>query len=583
MKRWVADFETTTDPDDCRVWAWGIVDIDNVKNFRWGKDIDSFLTFLETRAENGKIWMHNLKFDAQFIISKLLTDGWEWTKETVSRARTFTTLITPSGDFYSIKIVFKNNKGHHKNSVEIFDSLKLINFSVAKISQAFKLNIPKMDLDYEMFRPVGYEPSPTELGYLNADCMIVASALKKMFDRGVSGITIGQAALNDFRKRRKNFGYYFPELNKEVENDIRQAYKGGFTYLNPIYREIEIGSGFFLDKNSMYPEMIYKRELPIGAPVLFEGKLETNELYKLFVQKVSVVAKLKEGKIPFLRSRTHPDYDPLDYICDTKGEFISFTLTNLELDLLFENYDVEEIVYHRGWKFRASEHIFDDYVEHWTNEKERAKANDDPAGYVTSKMYLNSLVGKFGGRNYGWQSIPQLDENGVVNYTKKIGRDERKSVYSPIALFTTAHARVELVRTIQKIRDFGFKKYGRDVYVYSDTDSIATTLDIKDLEELEQFMELDDKKMGAWKLEKVFCRAKFLHSKCYMIIDYDGIPHATVAGMPKELADKLSLEKFETGFSTSEFKDDPEMTKLRGLKQVIVKGGAILRPTDYTL
>lgn len=583
MRRWVADFETTTDPNDCRVWAWGIIDIDEQERFTWGKSIEEFLHFLENKSENGKIWMHNLKFDAQFIISKLLTDGWEWTKETVPRARTFTTLITPGGDFYCIKIVFNNNSGHHKKSVEIFDSLKLVNFSVSKISKAFKLNIPKMDMDYDLFRPVGYDPTPVELGYLHADCIIVASALKKMFDRGVSGITIGQAAMNDFRKRRKNFGYYFPELNREVENDIRQAYKGGFTYLNPLYREIQIGNGFFLDKNSMYPEMIYKRELPIGAPILFEGKIETNEVYKLFVQKVSVVARLKNGKIPFLRSRTHPDFHPLDYICDTKGEFLSVTLTNLELDLLFENYDVDDIVYHKGWKFRASEHIFDEYVEHWTNEKERAKDEDDAAGYVTSKMYLNSLVGKFGGRNYGWQCMPQLDDNGVVNYTKKIGRNERKSVYSPIALFTTAYARVELIRTIQRIREYGFAKYGRDVYVYSDTDSIATTLNIEDLPELEKFMELDDKKMGAWKLEKVFCKAKFLHSKCYMIIDYDGIPHATVAGMPKELADKLSLDKFETGFSTSEFKNDPEMTKLRGLKQVIVKGGAILKPTDYTL
>lgn len=582
MKRWVADFETTTDPNDCRVWLWGIMNLDNPQEFYWGKSIDTFLNFLEKHGENGKVWMHNLKFDAQFIVSKLLTDGWEWTPK-AGKNKTFTTLVTAHNDFYSIKILFKRNSGRHCTNIEILDSLKLITFSVKKISEAFKLNVTKMDLDYDMPRPVGYNPTPLELHYLNADCLIVAQALKEMFDHGVNGITIGQAAMNDFKMRKKCFRQYFPELSKDVENDIRQAYKGGFTYLNPIYSDKELGAGFFVDKNSMYPDMLYHRELPIGHPVLFEGKFETNGLYKLFIQKVSVVARLKKGKVPFLRSRTHPDYDPLDYITDTHGEFLTVTLTNLELDLLFENYDVDDIVYHRGWKFRACKHVFNEYVEHWSKEKERAKAEDDPAGYVISKMYLNSLVGKFGGRSSGWQSIPSLDQNGVVNYTKKIVRKERRAFYSPIALFVTAYARVELIHTIEKIREWGFAHYGRDVYVYSDTDSIATNIDVEDLPELEKFIELDDKKMGAWKLEKVFHKAKFLHAKCYLIIDYNGISHATVAGMPKELADKLSLEKFCTGFSTSSFKDDPEMTKLRGLKQVIVKGGAILKPTDYTL
>jgi hypothetical protein len=37
----VADFETTTLETDCRVWAWGIYDINN-DSFNHGKDILSF-------------------------------------------------------------------------------------------------------------------------------------------------------------------------------------------------------------------------------------------------------------------------------------------------------------------------------------------------------------------------------------------------------------------------------------------------------------------------------------------------------------------------------------------------------------
>ena len=32
MKKYVADFETTTLPEDCRVWAYAIVDIEDINN-----------------------------------------------------------------------------------------------------------------------------------------------------------------------------------------------------------------------------------------------------------------------------------------------------------------------------------------------------------------------------------------------------------------------------------------------------------------------------------------------------------------------------------------------------------------------
>lgn len=41
---YAADFETTTDPDDVRVWSWGISQVGNDKTFKYGKDIESFLS-----------------------------------------------------------------------------------------------------------------------------------------------------------------------------------------------------------------------------------------------------------------------------------------------------------------------------------------------------------------------------------------------------------------------------------------------------------------------------------------------------------------------------------------------------------
>ena len=36
------------------------------------------------------------------------------------------------------------------------------------------------------------------------------------------------------------FKKYFPILPYEIDKDIRKSYKGGFTYLNPIYKEKDV-------------------------------------------------------------------------------------------------------------------------------------------------------------------------------------------------------------------------------------------------------------------------------------------------------------------------------------------------------
>lgn len=68
--RYVADFETTTDPEDCRVWAWGVGSPEDDGFFTWGKTIDDFFkwAFLQ---KNPTIFFHNLKFDGEFLLHYL--------------------------------------------------------------------------------------------------------------------------------------------------------------------------------------------------------------------------------------------------------------------------------------------------------------------------------------------------------------------------------------------------------------------------------------------------------------------------------------------------------------------------------
>lgn len=142
MRRFTADFETTTDENDCRVWAYAICEIGNINNFIYGNNIEDFIEFC-MKKENYVLYFHNLKFDAEYIIYYLLKNGYTCIKDKKERKdKTFIVLISEMGQFYSLEIYFKVGNKKHINKVTIYDSLKILNFSVEKIAKDF--NLPKI-------------------------------------------------------------------------------------------------------------------------------------------------------------------------------------------------------------------------------------------------------------------------------------------------------------------------------------------------------------------------------------------------------------------------------------------------------
>ena len=117
---------------------------------------------------------------------------------------------------------------------------------------------------------------------------------------------------------------------------------------------------------------------------------------------------------------------------------------------------------------------------------------------------------------------------------------------------------------------------GVDKYVYSDTDSIHCLFE--DDTELKDIIEIDDYKLGAWKLESKFKRGKYLRQKCYIELGFDEKMNVTVAGLPKKLGNLITFENFNVGFTTENIDAD---TKKLTYKHV--KGGVLLVDTDFTI
>lgn len=254
MKKFTADFETNVNEKDCRIWAWAICEIGLPQNFKYGNTMESFIEFCSNPKSNYILYFHNLKFDAEYIISYLLKNGYEYISDKkYKRDKTFTTLISGMGQFYCMEIYFSVKNKKHMNKVKIFDSYKILDFSVEYIAKEFNLPIRKLEIDYKEFREVGHELTPEEVDYIRNDVEIMARALKIMFDYGLTNMTIGSCALNNYRKRTKYFNNYYPNLELEIDDYIRLSYKGGFTYLNPLYKEEVVHKGIVLDVNSLYP------------------------------------------------------------------------------------------------------------------------------------------------------------------------------------------------------------------------------------------------------------------------------------------------------------------------------------------
>lgn len=338
----------------------------------------------------------------EFIIYWLLTHGFKHVeKKEDTETQTFTTLISDMGQFYSIEVYFyKKNKNVKK--VTFIDSLKIIPMPVEKIAQTFDLLISKLELDYNLPRERGHILTDHEREYIKNDVLITAKALKVLFDENLTKMTQGSNALSDYKNiiTPSKFKHYFPLLDKDIDKDIRQAYKGGFTYLNPIYKEKEVENVNILDVNSLYPSvMAGEYLLPYGEPYFYEEKYEYDNVYPLYIQMLTCSFKIKPNKIPTIQLKKNSyGWAENEYLTTSDNEIVGLCLTSVDLDLFLEQYEVEDLKYVAGWKFKGTYGLFTEYIDKWVEKKNEGTITENEGQRQMAKLMLNSLYGKF--RNF---------------------------------------------------------------------------------------------------------------------------------------------------------------------------------------
>lgn len=587
MYKLVGDFETTTYEEDCRVWASCLMDIETNSIVQLTNNIDDTMILLEELTTFSKIelYYHNLKFDGEFIISWLYNNGFTYS-ENLSKAKTFRTLITDTGIFYQMEIRFHRNK--NKKKLVIKDSLKIIPLPVEGMAKAFGLETSKGDIDYKAFRPVGHELTEEEKDYIIRDCRIVCESLKKMFDEGLTKMTIASNAMNFFKETiggNQKFRQYFPLLNKVDDDFIRQSYKGGYTYADPRFKNKWLKRlGCTYDVNSLYPSQMHSSSgnlLPHGMPIYFKGEYPQNEFYPLYISRIKCKFKLKKGFVPTIQIKNNSRFAGLEteYLSDSGVERVELTLTNVDFETMKKHYKITRLEYIDGYMFKGKKGIFDKYINHWNSIKEQATIDKNEGLRTIAKLMNNSLYGKFAVNSVNDVKIPLIQENGVVcqkskvdimeqikeiensEIELKVDRD-RDLNYTAMASFITAYARRVTHVAIQE---------NYDNFCYADTDSIHI------LGSEAKNIPIHNSMLGAWKLECHWQDAKFIRAKTY-IEEIDGHLDVKCAGMPKNIKKIINKENFSIGFTTEGLSE--EFQKLVPKR---VPGGVVLSPTTFSI
>jgi len=555
---YASDFETTTSPDFTEVWLSCFVNVEhyadldrftvntNIKDFIKSLYIDTYTTYKNTGETDYVVFFHNLKFDGSFLLNFFLDKGVKCSY-----------FINDMGVWYSITLEFQEFK------ITFRDSLKIMNFSIDTMAKLFNMPVAKGETPLLEYKPK--EIKTIWIEYVKTDVAILARGIYAMYyDEHFTKFTSASEALTEFKRIFKDdgnkFRQYFPKLEKDIDLFCRSAYRGGWTFANPIHQGKDINALIDIyDINSMYPATMLNNPLPIGEPTYHERTPEKLDPSCYYIYHVKTAFNLKPDHLPTIQIKKKLDalrvgVRTSDYVRSTNGEVVELYLTNFDYDLLNKHYDHQTEIL-ETLEFQTEQGLFDNYIKIYRYKKENAKT---PAEKQKAKIMLNSLYGKFGAKIVSRQKEADLVD-GVLKFSLQ-EEEEVAPVYVPVALFVTSIARHFIISNAQA-------NYPN--FLYADTDS----LHLLHSDALE--LDIDPNEFGKWAFEGRADKAKYLRSKLYMerIITEDGY-HIDVkgAGMTPEIKKQVTFENFQIG---------AEFTGKRATKQI--KGGTHIFDTTFKI
>ena len=474
-----ADFETDNDGTSAWIVQWAI---SNGTEEIHGCDLDSWMGLLQGLYEQKPfsklyIYFHNLKYDLQFFKSELqaFADRNRMDLRITMRrgAPIQITLKETEQSLHAVSLIFRDSMKKQPGNLK----------SLAKSIGMKKLESPRHGFVPGWSRDLNYSEDSEDWTYIDNDARIVAVAMRHLHREGfrkatASGDTWHQAKEflrrkrpKDKRKYKDNLQWldFFPQLDLDLDMFLRRGYSGGLNI--SLHRGLNIASPerpiTHEDVHNMYGGKMDKCKLPYGLPILSKSPPTIPGM--LYIAHVMVKMDLKDGLFPWYQFKNGYDNqieglkmgEPVIYTT----EYHELILTNVDLDLLSEwyNLDFDPDWEPQYWIFKSKTGIFTEYLDYWTEKKEKAKKGT--LQYITAKLMINSLYGRFAlAPETEIIHLEMDDEKGYWVWESEPGINENNDAYLPFSMFVTAWARRTLLDNCMAV--------GPENVIHCDTDSV---------------------------------------------------------------------------------------------------------------
>lgn len=629
------------DGSDVRVWAWGMADIFTEEFTHGTRHDDFFAAILndsfiyDIGFHNLKFdgnfilpWLY--KNDFEYMHPRLYMNAWKQGDDLTGK---FTHNISDNGQFYNITITKKRKAGRSLPAfVYIWDTLKLFPNTLKEVGEQYNTKHFKIEEEksfYDEIRAADHVLTEDELKYLREDVLTLAEALRTQIDMyGKIYRTRASKAFSFFKeccvlqdgktnvyeqryvgskefkiphipgfedlegmrfkylptatKRQlikekliPEFDYYIPDL--DTWQDIKEAYHGGISYVNPAIQERSIEAPItVIDVNSMYPFCMKNFNVPYGRFEKREGM--PTEKTGTWIACARVSFKLKdEYRLPCIQIkskygrewlRESSDYKNYGHEDPYNEDIIWFTKVDFETFQDSYNFTVHnwiEYYYFPTIGRMDGERFVDKYYAAKQAATERANAikrkhegdvaaiKADPE-YIKAmldrteaKVVMNSAYGKHGTKyimlSQDSKYTPGMPlEFPVDKSVFNSAPEDPAHYYIPYAAFITAYARRMLVTTWNKFKGAA---------LYCDTDSIHFLGTPDEIPEAlhDQVDWSDSGALGLWSVEGEFVKGRYIRAKTYIEVRADGKAEVTCAGATKDIKKLMDWETFRVGFN----------------------------------
>lgn len=498
--------------------------------YRQHENLTELWEWCNTHKHNTYLYMYNLDKYGSVILSNLLESG-----------------ITTGLEKNAInKISLKN-----KRDIGINEMVYNISFNNKWYDISFKIKDTKRIEIKDIKKLIPLELKDAIKGFKieeKEEIRQIRACLLKMFSENINKSTIGGSALANFKnidiKSSTPLDYreLFPDLDaikinekiynaKTVDEYCRNAYMGGWCYINPNIRGKIVNNinGITYDINSLYPYVMHSNSneyYPIGTPIMCKSLdkfLEYAKKKDYYYIRFKAKLQIKDNGLPFLKIKNSADYLNDNYI-EEMHTTEEFTLCQDDFETMKENYNIECFEFIDAMFFKSYNGMFDSFIEKYYHDKKNAIG----AKRQIAKLMLNSLSGKFATVPQSNYKIARLNNNGIIEYEEIIGSN-RITNHIATGAAITAKARKYIICAAKK---------NKEAFLYSDTDSLHLKDEAKEIY-------IDDNILGAWKIENKFTQAIFLKKKKYIEIGEN--IEMRIAGVPKKYHKEIENELRQRG------------------------------------